>query len=278
MALQAIYDSQDQIPEAHRELFSERNGKWELTGITGVRTQADVDRVQGSLTAERNSHKATKDRLRAVHFKGRSVVDMNDDDLRLAVEGLDKYEELEASVGKVDEAKLAQIIETRLRSRLAPIERDRDTARARVQILELADRTRRIHDAVRAANLAARAKLVDTAMEDVLMLAERVFEVGEDGAVTTRSQMGVTPGIGPDVWLVEMAAKRPHWWPLSGGGGARGAGGGNGAFPNNPWSAETWNLTEQGRVIRSLGEQKAQQMAEAAGTTVGGLRPVKKSA
>lgn len=281
MALQAIYENQEQIPEAFRELFSERNGKFELTGITGIRTQADVDRVQASLTSERTAHKQTKDRLRGVHFKGKSVVEMNDEELRGAVEGLDRYEELEASAGKMDEGKLAQLVESRIRTKLAPVERERDQLKG--QVTELTnqvtgyvqkEKTRTIHDAVRKA--AGTAKVIDTAMDDVLMLSERIFDVGEDGSVTARDQVGVTPGVTPDVWLAEMQAKRPHWWPASRGGGARGGAGGGSTFANNPFSAEHWNLTQQGKVVAEQGMEKAQKMAEAAGTTIGGARPAKK--
>lgn len=106
------------------------------------------------------------------------------------------------------------------------------------------------------------------------MLAERVFEVDDEGNVTTKDGVGVTPGIAADVWLTEMQDKRPHWWPQSQGGGAGGSGGG-GAGGKNPFSAEGWNLTEQGRLVRENPE-KADQMAKAAGTTVGGGRPAAK--
>lgn len=34
------------------------------------------------------------------------------------------------------------------------------------------------------------------------------------------------PGANAEAWIVaELRAKRPHWWPLSSGGGAKGAGG-----------------------------------------------------
>ena len=41
MPLKVIHDTLEDIPEAYRELYSEKNGKWELTGIVGLVTQAD---------------------------------------------------------------------------------------------------------------------------------------------------------------------------------------------------------------------------------------------
>src|SRR5271166_3561304 len=61
--LKTIYDTQDEIPEPHRELYVERNGKFELTGIEGVKTQADIDRTTKALEAERVEHKKAKEKL-----------------------------------------------------------------------------------------------------------------------------------------------------------------------------------------------------------------------
>jgi hypothetical protein len=46
------------------------------------------------------------------------------------------------------------------------------------------------------------------------------------------------------------------------------------ATPNsNPWTYENWNLTEQGRFFVAFGLVKCEQLAAAAGTTVGGPKP-----
>jgi len=45
MGLEAIHKTLEEIPEQYRDLYSERNGQFELTGISGVKTQADVDRL-----------------------------------------------------------------------------------------------------------------------------------------------------------------------------------------------------------------------------------------
>jgi hypothetical protein len=42
---------------------------------------------------------------------------------------------------------------------------------------------------------------------------------------------------------------------------------------DNPWSAAAWNVSEQGRLTRRLGEEKAAQIAKAAGCKLGSLRP-----
>jgi hypothetical protein len=267
MALKTIYDNQDDIPEQYRDLFTERNGKWELTGIEGIKTPADVERVQTALNKERDEHKKTKDKLAL----------FNDLDPEEVHAQLDRLPELEAAAGdKLDEAKIEEIVEGRIRTKLAPVERERDRAiKERDEAKAEADtarneiRSRDIKSKVMDA--AVKGKVVDTALDDVIMLAERVFEVNEDGTVTAKDGMGVTPGVDPAAWLQEMQERRPHWWPASEGGGA-GGGGGGGSSTKNPWKKDQWNMTEQGRLFRENPEN-AERLAKLAGTTVGGPMP-----
>ena len=72
-----------------------------------------------------------------------------------------------------------------------------------------------------------------------------------------------------------MQEKRPHWWPVASGGGGTGSGAGGG-FTDNPFSHAHWNMTKQGEAQRS-DPARAERMAKAAGTTVGGTRPVPKA-
>ncbi len=268
MKLKTIYATAEEIPEKYRELYEERNGQWELTGIEGVRTQGDVDRLQSALRKERDDHSATRSQLR--EFDG-----LKPDEVRSQ---LDRIPELEAAAqGKLDDTKVNEIVETRLRSRIAPIERERDQLKEKVGEFEneittykTANKQRSISDSIRSA--ATKSKVLPEAIEDALVYGERMFEIDEDGNVVTRDGVGVTPGIGAEAWLTEMQGKRPHWWGPSMGGGAR-PGSGRNSGPN-PWSKEHWNITEQNRIYRANPKQ-ASDMAQSAGTSIGGLPPEK---
>lgn len=265
--LKAILDSLEGVETHFHSLYTERNGKYELTGIEGVKTQADIDRLQTALTKERNDHKTLKDRFAT--FGDRKPEDI--------IAALDRIPELEAAAkGNLDEAKLNEIVEGRIKSRLAPVERQAQTlqqqlseANASLEMLRTKDSLRIVTDAVRGA--ASKLKVVDSAVEDVTLLAERLFTIDETGAVVTKDNVGVTPGISADVWLTDMQAKRPHWWGPSQGGGAGGNRGGVSGV-TNPWSKDSWNLTEQGRIYKE-NSGKAEQLAKAAGTTIGGPKP-----
>jgi len=202
---------------------------------------------------------------------------------------LDRFAELEvAAKGNKDEmdSKLEELTEARVLTRLAPVERENKTLKTRCDELEKVattlqtERTQRIiTDNVRDA--CVKSKVETTALADVIMLANQVFEVGEDGktVLTKENPYGVTPGLAADVFMTEMQEKRPHWWPKSVGGGAGGSQSNFGAGGKNPWSHDGWNMTEQGKYLKENGVEKAEQMAKTAGTTIGGRKPEpKKSA
>jgi hypothetical protein len=266
MALNAIHDKLEDIPEQYRDLYSERGGKFELTGIQGVKTQADVDRLSESLRKERSEHDETK-------AKFRPWADMDHADV---MSKLDKMPELEAAAAdKLDDSKLDELVERRIASRLAPLERENKELKTTNEELtgtnsELSGtiNSTRIQDALRKA--ASGSKVIDTAVADVLG-HERVFELTDDGQVRTKEGVGVTPGLEPDVWLKDRMEDRPHWWPQSKGGGA-GGGGGGGLTGKNPWHKDHWNLTEQGKAYTE-NPDKAKQMAEAAGSSIGATKP-----
>lgn len=280
--LKTIYDSPDDIPESiedFRALFTEKNGKHELTGIGGIQTPANVSRLEASLAKERNEHKTTKDKL-AVWGE------LDHDDVQ---KSLDRIPELEAAGGdKLDEAGIEAIVSKRvdgtIKSKLSPLEREnKRLAKENGELTEantgfVAANTRRtVHDDVRRALTAA--KVIPEAHDDALMLAERVMEVTEEGAVVTRDGVGVAPGLDPAGWLGEIQDKKPHWWPASVGGGARGSAGPGAALGGkNPWSPKSWNMTEQGQYVRTHGMEKAKRMAEAAGSHVGAGSPAKEAA
>lgn len=274
MALKYVMDSVDDLDEPLRKLYSEKDGKFVLTGVEGIKTQADVDRLTRAASLEREEHKKTKEKFKAFE----PFVDQADD----IIAKLDKLPELEAAAaGKIDDAKLNEMVEGRIKTRLSPIERkaktledENATLKAQLADMDAREKRRIIHDHVREA--ATKSKMIDTAVEDALFLAERVMQVTEDGKVVTKEGVGSTPDVDPTVWLTEMQQKRPHWWPDSRGGGARAPGGGGGGFTNNPWTFEHWNLTEQGRLYTE-NAARAEQMARSAGTEIGGPKPKPKN-
>lgn len=259
-ALKSVVESLDDIPEAIHGEYVQQGDKYVLQ-VEGMKPQSEFDRVQGALTKERTEHGALKSRI---------TTTLGDRKFEDVAAQLDRIPELEAAAeGKLDDDKINSIVEGRVKTRLAPVERERDQLKVKVGELEgtvgslqTREKTRTIHDAIRTAAKAAR--VTDEAIDDAIMLGERIFEVREDdGKVVVKENVGYTPGIEPSVLFSDLASKKPHWFGASAGGGAGGQRD-NFKSGSNPWSHAGWNLTEQGRIMNS-DPSKAEQLAKAAG-------------
>jgi hypothetical protein len=280
--LKTVYDNKEDIPAGYEELYTEKNGKWELTGVQGVKTQADVDRVQQALVKERNDHKTTKEALKAFEGLDPEAVHAQATELEEAKAQLEAVKD-----GKLDETKLEPLIEARVKQRVAPVERDKAALAKKLEdankLLGVKDTeigglkstivTGNVERSIRDAAVAA--KVLTPAIGDVVLRGSRIFEVTEDNRIITKDNVGVTPGLTPTEWLKDEVEKSPHWWPASVGGGSQGGGAQKGTYTgaNNPWSKEGWNLTKQGALIKSLGEEKAAAIAQQAGSKIGATHP-----
>lgn len=285
MKLKAFYATADEIPEGYADLYTERNGQFELTGIEGVKTQADVDRVTSALRKEREDHKKTKEIVTAFG-------DLNPEEVHQKLEGYDalneQYEALKATGGGTPEA-TENLIAARVKAALGPVERQRDQLQRRVEETQkvVTDKdgmianlqngitADRIERAIRDAAVAA--KVIAPAINDAVLNSRGIFEIEEGtGKIVTKDTPGVTPGLSPTEWLKDQQEARPHWWPQSLGGGAGGgSGSGNLSNKENPWSAAGWNITRQGQYVKQHGIDKATQMAERVGSKIGATSPPK---
>jgi hypothetical protein len=265
MALQIIVETLDDVDEKYHDLYTEKDGKFELTGVEGMKTKADVDRLQTALTKERADHKNLKERVKL----------LGDRKIEDVIVELDRIPELEAAA-KGDK-NVDELVEAKLRAKIVPVERERDKyakeleeAKATIGSYESASRVRKIHDSIRSA-VGKQQGFQKSAIEDAVTLGERLFEVLDDGSVVTKDNVGVTPGISAEDWLSDRKNDKPHWWGTSQGGGAAGSRGA-GVTGDNPWTNGGWNLTKQGQIIRE-DPKRAEQLARAAGTTIGGPKP-----
>lgn len=277
MTIELSYENKEALPEAFRrdavfnELFTvEDDGKVVLSGVTGMKTQRDVDTVKEALRKERKDHGKTKDALRAWGS-------LNAEE---TLTQLDRVKELEAAAGgKLDDEKLNELVERRLAQKTGPLERQikelieaGTTLEKENAALKSSIESRNLNDSVR--SVALESKSHSTAIPDIEMAASVMLEKNDEGRWVTKSDIdGLTPGLDVKGWMKEMIKIRPHWWPESHGGGGRGGGGGNSFSGNNPFSREHWNLTEQGKIMNEQGREVADRMAKAAGTKVGGVRP-----
>lgn len=279
-----IYKTAEEIPEGFADLYTERNGQFELSGIEGVKTQGDIDRLQEAIRKEKTDHKAVRDRLLKFGDLDPDLIPAQLEELTSAQAQLEAF----TKDGKLDETKLEPIIEARIKRATGPLERqtsqlqrDLDAARkatemsaAEVTGLKSTITMTTVERSIRDAALAA--KVVPTAVDDAVLNAMRVFEVTETGRVLTRDNVDAMPGIEPKEWFKDQQDKKPHWWPTSVGGGSRGSGSGGGSIRSeNPWSAEGWNVTKQGQVFKDMGAEKAGALAAQVGSKIGDTKPAR---
>lgn len=273
-ALKAVLDSVDDLPEDVKNEYVEQNGKYVLQ-VEGMKSQTDYDRLLSAHNKEKSEHGSLKQRITSV-FGDKKFEDVQT--------MLDRIPELEAAAeGKLDDDKINNIVEGRVKTRLAPVERELTAARARVGELEGAvgelttkEKRRKIRDEVRAAG--KRAGVTDEAIDDALLLGDNIFEIREDdGKVVVKEGTSYTSGIEPSVLFTDLQSKKPHWFGPSGGGGAGGNRGGGSGSNANPYSKAGWNMTEQGRIY-SADPAKAEQLAKAAGlkSALGATKPAEK--
>lgn len=270
MGLKAVVEDINTVDAAFRTLYTEADGKYTLqvegmvpsTALAAVKTEAGGYRIE----------------LKAAKAK---LAEFGDLDPAKTAELLNRIPELEiAAAGKIDDKKLEELVTTRLATKIAPIQRERDTffnevktLKEQIDTFNQKEKFRTVGDAIRAA--AKKAGVLDVAMDDAIMLGERVFEVGDDRSVTAKDGVGCTPGIDVATWFAEIQPRRSHWWGPSVGGGANGGKGNGGYGGTNPWANETWNMTEQGKILNA-DRKKAEAMASAAGTKIGGGKPAPK--
>ena len=280
--LKTIYEKQEEIPEGFGELYAEKNGKFELNAIEGVKTQADIDRVNDALKKERSDHKVVREKLQLFGEVDPATLPVLQEELAEAKTRLDSI----TAEGKLDETKVQAQIEAAVNRAVGPVTRDKDSLARQLEVAKklVADKEteiasvkqeqlqERVRNTLRDAVIAA--KVVPTAIDDAVLVGERMFEL-VDGKLVTKNENGLTPGLNPKEWAKDMEEKRPHWFPTSVGGGAQGGKGGSSSVKDNPWSAAGWNLTKQGQVVKDIGPEKAADMAARVGSKLGATHATK---
>ncbi len=271
MPLEYKYEKEEDIPADHKDLYTETEGVWNLTGVNGLKTPQDVANVQEALRKEREDHGKVKKVVKDWTALG-SLDDVH--------KKMDEYPVLKAaSEGTGDlEEKITKQVDARLAATKAPL--DRQIEKLTVENGDLTKENTTLKGKITLgekntilADVASKAKVLPTAISDILVIAGSQMEF-IDGKLVTKEGGSVAAGLDPVAYMAEMTTQRPHWYPPTAGGGA-GGGGPGGGFADNPFSDEHWNMTKQGAAFRA-DKARATKMAEAAGTTIGGRRPVSK--
>lgn len=257
--LQATYDKKEDIPSQYVDLYKESNGVFSLT-VKGLVPQDNVDRLNEALRKEKNDHKASKQKYKAL-----AGLDLTPEEI---VTRLDEYDVLKAGQGSKDGKFTEEEVNARIKAATAPLERDinslkseRETLNADIANYKKKDEDHQFRQQI--AELGQKVGLRTVAQDDAYRFAREVCEINEDGQIVTKEGInGVSPYLTLENLLRDVSTTRPHWFEETNGGGSSGNRG-SGSSGNNPWTDAHWNVTEQSKLIATNREQ-AQLLANSA--------------
>jgi len=252
------YKNKEDIPEGYEKLYTEKGGEWVFTGISGLKTEEDIQALQTANRNERELHDETKLKLR----KYTDIVNEEGlETLQKDIYDLEDFRESGSSKNKDNpDAKFTQqdidtAIEKEVKRSTREFERTLKAATdvnteltTENETLKTERRTSVIKDAVVLGS--SETGLLSGTMEDVQEIALRICEVTDSGKVIVKEGNGDISGL--DIGTVlkeEWPDKKPYFYEPSKSGG--GKGGKDTSFNgNNPFHKDSINLTDQSKMIR----------------------------
>jgi hypothetical protein len=266
--LKAVLANIGEVDEKYRDLYTQKGDKWEFTGVEGVKTQADIDRLNTALTKERTDHAKTKSDLNAAKEGVTAWEGLDVEDVKAKLEKLETYEtgnkvpELAKNFEATVQARVQQVLDGKVKAETTKLQRQLDEVNRKNQeltgqVTEYTGRenTRTVHDAIRAE--AVKAKVLPDAMSDVLLIAGQELKL-VDGKVLTED------GRDPSQVIEDFKKTRPYYWPQAQGAGGQGSGQGGGLDGDNPFKRDNWNQTKISQLV-AKDSTRAAKLAEAAG-------------
>jgi hypothetical protein len=230
MGLKYKYAKKEEIPAEHAVFYVERDGAFYL--------DAEGDGSKAKLEEFRANNITLTNQLK--RFEG-----IDPDAVRkLAAEKERLEEEQRLKDGKFDE-----VLTAKLKTALGPVIAERDALHGRLSAIQ-------IDQAV--VNEATKRGLRPTAIPDITARARMTFKLVDgvpqafDGDTTRAGKDGVSPMTLAE-WVDGLVGGAPHLFEANAGGGAVGSGSGGAANRSgaNPFRKESWDVTEQMRIMRT---------------------------
>lgn len=258
MPLKYKLNSKDEIPAELQGFYVEREGAWVLDA-EGAVEKVKLDEFRTNNLALMKERDELMQRFAGI----------NPDEVRkLADEKRILEEAQQLKAGEVEKVLEARVkgLKAELDKQLAGVTSERDALHARLATVQ-------IDQAV--VNEATRRGLRATAIPDITSRARNSFRL-VNGVPQAFEANGQTVRVGRDgvapltlaEWIDGQVTEAPHLFESNAGSGAasNGSGGSGGAasFGDNPWKAETFNLTRQGEIMRKE-PNRAKALMSAAG-------------
>lgn len=268
-SLKAILDNLDDAPESERGYYVEKNGKFVLD-LVNVESHPNVLALQNAHNRTKESNKKLSDELKALKDKIAGLPDDFDPEEFTRIKA--KLEEYEADPTKKPDKATADLTAARtmLEQKIANMEKKHaNEIKAKDEIIakKHAFITRLLVDDGLTKSLLEAGVKPSFMKAAKAMLREGVEVSEDDGEYEAVVQTDMGP-VSIDKFVSDWASsdEGKEFIPAPKGGDAGGVTGGrnNARDEKNPWKKETWNLTEQGRIVRA-DRQKAERLAGLAG-------------
>jgi hypothetical protein len=245
MALKFKLATKAEIPAEHSSLYTERDGAFFLD-VEGAVEKAKLDELRNTSAAALKERDELKQR-----FEG-----IDPDQVRaLLAERQKADDDKNVKAGEVEKVIEGRIkgIKADLEKQVAALTGERDALTSRLTAIQIDQGV---------VTAATKRGLRATALTDITARARAVFKLVNgvpaafegDGKSVRYGRDGLTP-MTLDEWVDTQVADAPHLFESNAGGGAAGnASGGSSkshGLAKNPFKRETWNLTEQMRLLKS---------------------------
>lgn len=261
--LEPELDTLDGLDKAFHSLYTQRDGKFALTGVKGY-TPEDREKVRKALDKER---KAAETAIGALKPWKTMFGEKTPDEIQTALDSIDELKL--ASKGKLDESAIEERVTARLEAAKKPLQRKIEEAsekaakaEARVKAFEQAEERAAVRAAIQKEALASGA-LPESYADGGGLLAvlegklKVEVEATTDEAGNPVRKLGRVLGAdGTELpkLIQQVQSSQGYFWGTSKGGGANPRGGGGpatgGGFKGNPFDPKTLNRTEQLRLKR----------------------------
>jgi hypothetical protein len=267
VVLRAVLDDLTDVPETLKSEYTEKDGKFYLELDSSLNTHTSILPLANSLAGVRKENKTLKDKLATLEAKVAGLPDDFDPtkyaDITAELDALKK----DPNRDKDTEAKLQRERE-RYEQRLRDAEAKR-LADLKAKDEEIKERDDLIHETLVDGGLTE--ALVKNGIAKEFMGATRALlrgsvKVKKDDDGKRRAMVDTDLGEVDIDKFVENWSKSDDGKPFvvpARGSGSHGSGNGRGS-EINPWVKESFNLTEQGRII-NVDKDKARRLMKAAG-------------
>ena len=265
MALKAVIEKKEEVPEGAESFYEEEDGKYVLK-VEGFTEKSKLDEFRESNIDLRKQLDEATGKIDT--FKGIDPVS--------AREALTKMQQVEnkelMDKGQFDEllAKKDSEYGGKIEALTKRASEQENSAKKYKEELETYRVTSAIQQAVNEAGTPQ-----SSAVADILARASNSWSIDEKGNLfcidsegKARYSENGTQYMSPQEWSKELIANAPHLFVSSTGSGANGSGelGGKGTG-TNPWKKDAQNLTKQGEIYKD-NPTLAKQLAGEAGVTL----------